>query len=236
MPSKQHMSWSILFLIGLHVACIVIFVYAKLQTPPFPSTLVINLDERKDKWQQIQQEFKDWPVPIERLSAVKYMPGWKGCTLSHRKSIEIAKQRNYPWVLVVEDDCMLTRGAVEQFYLLLPFLWRHSERWDVFSGGLTTVSDSHVISQNPQIFRTKGYTTHFCLIHKGAYNKILNHMPKDPEKMTKAIDTWYHDHIRIWTTVPFLAVQRPSKSDIQDKEEDYLHMFKDAETKLRKLL
>jgi len=61
-------------------------------------------------------------------------------------------------------------------------------------------------------------------------------MPSDPEKMTEAVDTWYRNNLRLWVTLPFIAIQRPSKSDIENKNEDYTHMFKDAETVLYDVL
>lgn len=234
------MSWSIIALMTLHLASLIFFLYTYFRTPPFPPTLVINLDERTDRWQEVQQEFKDWIVPIERMPAVKYSPGWKGCNMSHRKALELAKHRHYPWVLILEDDCVLTPGAKEQFHSLLPYLWKHQEHWDVFSGGTTYIEDAKLITKTPPLFRVKGNTTHFCLIHRTAYDKILRHMPSNPEMMTDAsnqvIDQWYKKHLRIWVTVPFLAIQRPMHSDLEDKNVDYTQAFKDAETDLRKRL
>ena len=76
----------------------------------FPPVFVINLDKRPDRWSDIQVEFKDWN--IERVSATEFNPGWKGCTLSHIKCLELANQRNYDWILIVEDDCVLTPDKI----------------------------------------------------------------------------------------------------------------------------
>jgi len=236
MPKQKHMSWGIIILTLLHTASLAYFLYNYFRTPPPPPALVINLDERKDRWQEIQQEFVKWSPAVERVSAVKYSPGWKGCTLSHRKALEIAKERHYPWVLIIEDDCLLTPDAQERFHALLPYLWKHQHRWDVFLGGVSFAEHPKLIIKNPPLFEVKGLTAHFCLIHRTAYNKILHHMPSDPEKMTQAIDTWYKSHLRLWTTVPFIAIQRPSYSDNENKTEDYTQIFKDSETTLRKLL
>jgi len=240
MPKTQkHMSWGIMILLILHLASVIFFIYMHFRPPPEPPILVINLDDRPDKWKETQQEFIDWPTKVERLPAVKYSPGWKGCILSHIKAIELAKKRHYPWVLIVEDDCVLTPQAYQQFQAVLPYLWRHQHRWDVFLGGVTEATKYKkpiVISKNPAMFQVEAHTTHFCLIHREAYNKILHHMPKDPNKMTIELDSWYRQHLRLWVTVPFIAIQRPGHSDIQDKNEDYTQRFKDSETELRKLL
>jgi GR25 family glycosyltransferase involved in LPS biosynthesis len=72
----------------------------------FPPVFVINLEDRKDRWAEIQESFRNWPVQLERIDAVRASPGWKGCFESHKKVVQLAKDKGYPWVLVLEDDCM----------------------------------------------------------------------------------------------------------------------------------
>jgi hypothetical protein len=198
----------------------------------FPPTLVINLDSRQDRMSEFTQEFRSWPVTVERVSAVKYSPGWKGCAASHLKCIKLAKERNYPWVLVVEDDCTLTPGASEQFQAVLPYLWQNRERWDIFYGGATSLKKSNRVSYSPDIFEVTCFTTHFCLIHSSSYNKILNNYPEVIDEYMDPIDLYYANTLRIWTTAPFFAKQRPSKSDIEERIRDYSELFNDSEKKL----
>ena len=131
----------------------------------FPPTLVINLDSRQDRMSEFTQEFRNWPTSVERVSAVKYSPGWKGCAASHLKCVKLAKERKYTWVLVVEDDCTLTPGASKQFQAVLPYLWQNRDRWDIFYGGVTHIKKSKRISHSPQMFEVTCVTAHFCLIH-----------------------------------------------------------------------
>jgi GR25 family glycosyltransferase involved in LPS biosynthesis len=198
----------------------------------FPPTLVINLNLRKVRLSEFTQEFHNWPVTVERVSAVKYSPGWKGCAASHLKCIKLAKERNYPWVLIVEDDCTLTPGASEQFQALLPYLWQNKASWDIFYGGTTCINKAKHIFHSPPIFELRCLTTHFCLIHNASYDKILNNYPGLFKDYTKPIDMYYADTQRIWTTVPFFAKQRASMSDIQGRVEDYTDIFNQSEKKL----
>ena len=192
----------------------------------FPPTLVINLDHRADRLAEIRNEFRNWPTPLERVPAVRLTPGWKGCSASHLNCIRVAKQRGYPWVLVLEDDCMLTPDASRRFQEMLPILWNTRSQWDIFYGGTTYIKDySHKIKT---LYEVKGFAAHFCLIHKNTYDLILEKYPLNEGK----IDVFYSDNFRIWTTAPFLAIQRPSKSDIESKNTDYENLFKDAEEKL----
>lgn len=122
----------------------------------FPPILVINLDHRADKWEQMQKEFEDWPVKLERVSAIKHDIGWKGCYLSHLKCVKIAKERNYPWVLYLEDDCILMPGAKERFLDALPYLWDTRKHWDFFMGGLAQVANIGLIYFEKTIVKAEG--------------------------------------------------------------------------------
>lgn len=197
----------------------------------FPPILVINLAERKDRWDEIQNEFQDWPA-IERLEAIKDSPGWKGCNKSHIAALELAKKRKYPWVLVLEDDCLPTDKAKSQFEELLPSLWEKRKGWDVFLGGITSVQDVKIFQYSPPLFKLKGHTTHFCLYNAYSYDKLINAL----KSSTIVIDELYRTTPTIHTicTVPHLAIQRPSKSDLQDKETDYSDIFQKSNEELFK--
>lgn len=218
---------ALVLLVGI---CVYLFLRA---AAPFPPTLLINLDARTDRLKEISEEFRAWLVPVERVSAVKYSPGWKGCSASHLKCVSIAKERDYPWVIIIEDDCILTPNALKQFQSLLPYLWANRNNWDIFYGGTTFLEKKERISIEPPIYNVSGFTTHFCLIHKASYDKILNGYPTDPADFKTQIDVYYAENFRIWTTTPFFAKQRPGKSDIGSQEtEDYNAFFDKAEKQL----
>jgi GR25 family glycosyltransferase involved in LPS biosynthesis len=199
----------------------------------FPPTFVLNLDERTDRMKEIRDEFRNWPAPVERISAIRMSPGWKGCSASHLKCIQIAKERNYPWVLILEDDCILTANASQRFQSLLPFLWKNRNRWDMFNGGLTYLKHHTKVSQNPPIYEVYGFTTNFYIVHNSVYDRVLNGYPIHPDNFEKAIDVYYADTFRIWTSTPYLSKQRPGKSDIGEKPtEDYTDLFDTAERTL----
>lgn len=192
----------------------------------FPSTLVINLDKRVDRWNEIQRMFGEWPS-LERVSAVEETPGWKGCAKSHIKSINLAKQRQYPWVLILEDDCIIKEDSLNTFKQILPMLWERRSEWDIFLGGCTSVKNIKIIEPNPPIFSVTGRTSHFCLINIEAYNKILAGYD-----FTKDIDVFYEESLRLCCTVPYIAVQKAGKSDILNRQVNYYDEFEESERKL----
>lgn len=193
----------------------------------FPPTFVINLDERKDRWETIQKTFNDWPVSLERVSAIKASPGWKGCYGSHKRCVEIAKERNYPWVLILEDDCKLTETGAARFQSLLPHLWEIRNTWDIFNGGLGTINKIKKINDDPPLFQVEGFNTHFCLLNSKFYDTVLN-FPEKP------IDHLYGSENVQLSTRPHIAIQEPGKSDILDGEVDYMGGFSATEEMLEK--
>lgn len=193
----------------------------------FPPTLCINLAKRVDRLELLQKEFVKWPVPVERVEAITATSGWEGCTLSHRKCIQIAKDRNYPWVLILEDDCKLTEDGMERFTSLLPTLWEKRNEFDVFIGGPIFFTREILRSVVPPLIELNGKTTHFCLIPSHKYDQVLRDI-----QMTYAvfvIDHYYCRNFRVWVTYPHLAIQYESKSDIRNKENKSVTIFGDAE-------
>ena len=69
------------------------------------NVMYINLDSRVDRKEHVEKELvKIGVIHPERLKAVKLENGALGCSMSHLKCIEIAKQQNYEYVLICEDD------------------------------------------------------------------------------------------------------------------------------------
>lgn len=199
----------------------------------FPPILVINLDDRPDKWSEIQKEFKGWPS-LERLSAVKESPGWKGCKKSHLKAINEAKSRKYPWVLVLEDDCIVKPDSLERFKELLPSLWNIMNEYDLFLGGATFLKDVSIIQYSPPLFKIKGYTTHFCLYPSSSYDKLIDIISKGDVP----VDSLFRDgsSIRLICTSPHLATQRPGVSDVGEQETNYNGLFSESTKTLSELI
>lgn len=188
-----------------------------------PPILVINLKDREDRWIEHQKAYKEWSVSMERVNAVKMKPGWKGCSLSHRKCIEIAKKRKYPWVIILEDDAIPMEGSMEQLRTLLPTLWALRDQWDIFNGGPSYIFDAQVLLTEPPLYRIKAYATQFCLVHEGVYDKILN----DVDGSHK-IDVYYKDNLRMICTAPHISIQNTGYSDIENKEIDYHRYFNNS--------
>jgi GR25 family glycosyltransferase involved in LPS biosynthesis len=67
--------------------------------------IYINLEKRKDRREQIEDELNKFNLSYERFEAIQTEGfGILGCGLSHIQVLKIAKERNYKNILIFEDD------------------------------------------------------------------------------------------------------------------------------------
>jgi glycosyl transferase family 25 len=64
----------------------------------------INLNRRIDRRMQIEMEFARMGISAERFPAIAHSIPALGCTMSHLAVLKLARDRNYPYVCVFEDD------------------------------------------------------------------------------------------------------------------------------------
>lgn len=174
----------------------------------YPPIIAINLDHRKDRWADTLKAFPN--VSIERFPAIQLPAGVDGCRESHFAILRIAKERGYPWVAIMEDDCEPYPHFWKEYNEILPLLWKHRSDWDIFNSGTIALTSMNRIEYN-LIKISRCICTQFIIINCGAYDKILREYGplSDP-----SIDNYY-SKFRIVTCAPPLTYQRASKSDVQ---------------------
>ena len=64
----------------------------------------INLESRPDRKKHVEKQLKNIGISAERFNAIKLPNGALGCSMSHLKCLEIAKQNDWDSVLIIEDD------------------------------------------------------------------------------------------------------------------------------------
>ena len=171
---------------------------------------------------------------MEVVPGVEHTEPYKGCALSHRRCVELAKERQLPWVLVLEDDCEPTDASPSRFDTILKALWARRSEWDILNGGPSFVKreESSLVQKDPPLFLTKGQTTHFILVNGTAYDTILE---KIPVENPPVIDLLYRETMRMFTTLPFLARQAKSFSNIQKRKMNYTTEMNNSEKVLTSL-
>ena len=59
---------------------------------------VINLEERTDRWEQMKKLYPEFD--LIRVDAVKHEKEAVGCFLSHKKCIQIAKEKGFQVIFI----------------------------------------------------------------------------------------------------------------------------------------
>jgi hypothetical protein len=77
--------------------------------------------------------------------------------------------------------------------------------------------------EEPLLFQVESYSTHFVLVPEHTYDKILNEINENTK-----VDVHYRNHFKMWCTLPHLATQKTSYSDIEKIEKDYTLSFENS--------
>jgi hypothetical protein len=209
----------------------------------FDSIFLINLDERKDRLEESLNEFRKYDIVLNnfyRFPAIKLkgnhpLIGRAGCALSHRSILDIAKNNNLKRVLILEDDFSFMTNPIKTLQKGVKFL--NENDWGLFYLGQTTTSE---IFEKPLelvqegVLRLRGgLTTHSISYNNCIYDKILNEIPGEVDKiipwlmLNESIDGWIlrniqaKDDFKCFTADPMVCIQRASFSDIDNKFADY---------------
>jgi hypothetical protein len=193
---------------------------------------VINLDSRKDRWEAIQTNFKTInSIQLVRFSAIVEKPGFIGCGKSHLKLIQLAKEREEPFVMILEDDAIIKNPTTfeEQWNSILTWLKNHLNEWDVFNGGPGFWSGGAGVNKIIDLDRRLvdirgGLCTHFVCYSSRAYDKLLTWTPS-----MGPIDVFISNKCTVLSTYPLLSIQRPSYSNLWNHHTDYTGRYNYAE-------
>lgn len=90
----------------------------------------INLDMRKDRRKEFEEESSRLGFQAERFSAIPHRHGLLGCLKSHLAVLKLAQKRGWETVLIFEDDFIATVPK-EEFHGAIADLFRSGEEFDV---------------------------------------------------------------------------------------------------------
>ena len=204
------------------------------------NTLYINLGYRTDRKQHCIGEFKKLGISesgIERFPAIQVKTGSVGCTMSHIKCLEIAKERNWDHVFICEDDIEFTNADL--FMTQLVRFSNEKIEWDVLIVGGNTVPPFQQITD----FCVRVYnvqTTTGYIVKNGYYDTLISNfkegllkLMREPERRKEfAIDIYWkqlQQKDQWLILVPLTVCQYYDFSDIEEKMVDYKDMMLDLE-------
>jgi hypothetical protein len=141
---------------------------------------VLNLEKRKDRLEYIEKEMSYIGWDYELFNAVD-TGSYLGCTLSHIAIIDIAIERGYDHVMVIEDDCTFMPYSKS-------FIKKLDLELEDVEYGILNLSPTHnrpvKISENyklliditnfpPKEERHRGvFATNMIIYHKSIYDEV----------------------------------------------------------------
>ena len=206
----------------------------------FEHTIYINLEHRKDRLKHVQQELAKLSIPNNgvRFNAVKTANGAVGCTISHIKCLEQAKEQGLPHVFICEDDIcfkdpkLLLHNAA-RFHAVF------ADAWDVLIVGGNNLPPykqfgdfcaqiSNCQTTTGYIVKQHYYDTLIANFREGLAQLMANPANKRDFaidmywKRLQAIDRWY-------IVLPLTVHQLEGYSDIEERDTNYRDLMLDMD-------
>lgn len=186
------------------------------------TTYIINLQHREDRRQHIISELTKLEISnFQIIDGIQRDIPWQGCSESHIKCIQLAKENKLPYVLILEDDVVFTDNTIEILNNAIAEI--QTLDWDMLFLGANLQNTATPVS--PTLLKLQGaYTTHAYIVHERFYDTILN------SELDFEIDICYSKLMathNIYMCNPMIAYQLPSHSDIQSGVRDYNSLMYD---------
>lgn len=222
--------------------------------------LVLSLDQRPERWTKFLDGAKKC-IPEEKLERFSAshgisLPGYgtrpwfcgkksdsrwagkAGCTLSHQRMMESAKESDWKAVLILEDDADFSNTAAEEFEEVLCELLSVKTDWDVCYLGFSRTNGPSIklgeIGKRGLYFISGAATTHAYLVKAKGRDWIREKLPAQDTiwKWTarhRILDRWFSwnmsKDLRVYAISPSIVTQMGGYSDIVGKNVDYSKKF-----------
>jgi GR25 family glycosyltransferase involved in LPS biosynthesis len=205
----------------------------------------INLESRLDRKEHVEAQLNRVGfTKFERFNAIKMPAGTTssssgriGCSMSHIKCLELAKERGYNHLFICEDDTLFTQPDL--FKTQLNKFLSNKNAWDVvlFAGNnlppYERIDDSCVSISRCQ-------TTTAYLVNGAYFDKLISNMKEGVQKLMLEPDNHFHYSLdKYWFKLqlmdnwflitPLTVVQREDYSDIEQRRTNYEQMMVDLD-------
>jgi GR25 family glycosyltransferase involved in LPS biosynthesis len=193
----------------------------------------INLDHRTDRKRhmEIQLEQIRMAGNITRFNAIKNANGRIGCSLSHLKCIQLAKEANWESVMILEDDILflLPDELIENAN---NFFLNKKNKWDVLLLAGNNLPPFTTNADGLSIQVTHCQTTTGYIVKRHYYDALISNIKEGITKLMKEPEHHYYFAIdKYWLQlqkqdrwmllIPIIVVQKPDYSDIEKRYTDY---------------
>ncbi|WP_045784810.1 glycosyltransferase family 25 protein [Chania multitudinisentens] len=200
--------------------------------------IFINLKTRKDRRVRIMRQLKSLGVSKNKIihfDAVEYNPGYIGCTLSHIAVLEMAQEKNWEKILVLEDDFAFNEEKENYENLNRYFQSLSKISWNV----AFLAANYHSVTPFKSVDYIVRVNMAWCacayIVNKSYYAKLIHNyrsgllvLLQGGGKQQYALDVNWHSCMQqdLWLGIfPNSGYQIQGKSDIEQQNVDYRHLF-----------
>jgi len=205
----------------------------------FENTLYINLEARKDRLKHVTKQLATMGIQGERVNAIKTKVGAVGCTMSHIKCLELAKERQWEHVFICEDDITFLFPNVLKENLNKFVEEQKDLPWDLLIIGGNNVPPytplTEYVAQVYYCQTTTGYIVkqHYYDTLLQNFRESVNNLIREPTQGSQfALDIYWkrlQQKDQWYMITPPTVTQCESYSDIECRNVNYDHLMLDME-------
>jgi glycosyl transferase family 25 len=197
----------------------------------------INLESRTDRKQHVETQLHNIGISATRFNAIKLTNGAIGCSMSHLKCLEIAKENKWDHVMILEDDILFLNPNVFKNQLN-KFLQNYKDFDVLLIAGNNVPPYQKIDDCCIKVYRCQ--TTTGYIVQKHYYDTLINNIKEGVKQLIKypeqhvvyAIDKyWFRlQEIDNWFLItPLTVTQREDYSDIEKRPTNYTRVMTDLD-------
>jgi GR25 family glycosyltransferase involved in LPS biosynthesis len=164
-------------------------------------TIYINLKKRTDRREFIENELNRYQLDWERFEAIETpTSGILGCCISHLMVLQIAKERNYENILILEDDFTFLVSKEElDSYLKEFFMLKLNYDVCMLSYNVQQYSEIpgiNIVNKVVEAQTASGY-----IVNKHYYDKLINILKFTIPLLYQTKQHWLYANDQIWKSL-----------------------------------
>jgi len=197
----------------------------------------INLENRPDRKEHVEKQLQNIGIEATRFNAIKLSNGAVGCSMSHLKCLEIAKQNNWDHVMIVEDDILFLNPNVFKNQLN-KFLKNHKNFDVLLIAGNNVPPYQKIDDTCVKVYRCQ--TTTGYIVQSHYYDKLISNIKEGIKQLITnpdqhilyAIDKYWfrlQEKDNWFLVTPLTVTQKEGYSDIEKRPTNYTKVMIDLD-------
>lgn len=192
----------------------------------------INLDKRTDRKVKIEKLLSELNWEYQRFSAIEHSNGAIGCSKSHLKLLEYAKENNLEYIVIVEDDMTIT--DINLFKTQLDKFLNSGIEYDVLLLGGNSYPDPKYEYISDFCLRTfNSQTTIGYIVQKHFYDTMIENFKEGIQKYEETRNHCQYSCDMHWKKLQkdnrFLFLLPPTVTQIKGDRSDIANWYWDSD-------